>query len=96
MMYSFDLDYTTFGNTDFQHLITHISLNFRIVYQTDKRLAETAKLIEKGECVQPKKTLSINHGIWLTTMGGGFGQKQYRFVNFQGFKVGFYLFTFLE
>ena len=52
----------------------------RLVYQTDKRLAETAKKIEEGESVQPRQTVSICHGIWLVTMGGGFGKKQYRSV----------------
>ena len=52
----------------------------RLVYQTDKRLAETAKKIEEGESVQPRQTVSICHGIWLVTMGGGFGKKQYRAV----------------
>ena len=45
---------------------------------TDKRLAETGSLIERGEVVQPKRTLEINHSIWLATMGAGFGKKQWR------------------
>jgi hypothetical protein len=48
------------------------------VYLTDKHLAETGDRIEKGEEVQPKKTPSINHSIWMTSMGSGQGKMQWR------------------
>ena len=50
----------------------------RSAYLKDKRLAETGDRIERGEVVQPKNTLEINHSIWLATMGAGFGKKQWR------------------
>ena len=50
----------------------------RLVYQTNKGLAETAKRIEQGESVQPKQSVSICQAIWFVTMGAGFGKKQYR------------------
>ena len=50
----------------------------RLVYKEDKNLAGTAKKIELGEPVNPKQALSVCHGIWFVTMGGGFGKKQYR------------------
>ena len=52
----------------------------RLVYQTNKGLAETAKRIEQGESVQPKQSVSISQAIWFVTMGAGFGKKQYRSV----------------
>ena len=56
------------------------SVLHRLVYKEDKGLADTAKKIEQGETIQAKQTLSICHGIWLATVGGGFGKKQYRLV----------------
>ena len=46
----------------------------------DKRLAETGARIERGEAVQPKMTLEINHAIWVATLGqgGDFGKVQMR------------------
>ena len=55
-----------------------INISFRSVYSKDKLLAETGERIEKGEAVQPKMTLEINHSIWLCTVGAGFGKKQWR------------------
>ena len=51
---------------------------YRITYQHNKRLAEVWDRIERGEEVQPKKTLDVNHSIWLATTGAGFGKMQWR------------------
>ena len=51
----------------------------RVSYLSDKKLAETGRRIKKGEEVQPKKTLNVNHSTWLCTVGAGFGQKQWRY-----------------
>jgi hypothetical protein len=41
-------------------------------------LAEIGGRIEKGEAVQPKMTMEVNHGIWLANKGAGFGKRQWR------------------
>ena len=43
-----------------------------------KKLAETGARIEKGEVIQPKQTIELNHGLWLATKGAGFGKMQWR------------------
>ena len=50
----------------------------RTTYIKNKKLAEVGDRIEKGEVVHPKRTMEINHSIWLTTMGAGMGKMQWR------------------
>ena len=57
-------------NTDFR----------RTMYQSSKKLAEVGSKLERLEDVQPKKTLGMNHSIWLMSSGSGFGKKQWRSV----------------
>ena len=55
----------------------------RTTYLTDKRLAETGRRIEEGQHVQPRMTLDVDHGIWLCSVGGGFGKMQWRLVRLE-------------
>ena len=55
---------------------------YRASYIRNKHLAETGLKIEQGEVVQARKHLEINHCIWLSTVGAGFGKMQYRLYHF--------------
>ena len=44
----------------------------------DKVVAETARKIEAGETVAPRRVVSLDHATWLVTLGEGFGKQQFR------------------
>ena len=50
----------------------------RNAYQSDKLVAESARKIEAGETVAPRKMVELDHATWLVTLGEGFGKQQYR------------------
>ena len=50
----------------------------RNAYQSDKLVAESARKIEAGETVAPRKMVNLDHATWLVTLGEGFGKQQYR------------------
>ena len=60
--------------------ILMIFFNFRSAYLTNKQLAETGSRLERGESVQPMRTMEVNHACWLITFGGGFGKSQWRSI----------------
>ena len=45
----------------------------------DKVIAETARKIEAGETVAPRRVVSLDHATWLVTLGEGFGKQQFRY-----------------
>ena len=49
----------------------------RTAYTHNKKLAAVGEKIEKRDTVEAKKSLCLNHGIWLATKGAGFGKKQW-------------------
>lgn len=59
-------------------VLLYLSCICRTAYLKSKKLAETGARIEKGEVVQPKQTMELNHGLWLATKGAGFGKMQWR------------------